>query len=107
MSATGEPPESGEDEITFLPACARCDCAMCVEKEEQATQVVIANARVLMVAGYSAALTPPVVLVLSWIDSLIKQYPWAPDERLLLAMVGAWGLLIGFYFKKRGEKNAE
>lgn len=103
MSATGEPPEGREDEIVFLPACAQCDCARCQEAEEEATQVVLANARVIMVAGYTAALMPPLVLVFSWIDSLIKNYPWAPDERLLLAMLGAWGLLIGFYFKQRSD----
>lgn len=105
MSGTGEPPESGEDEIEFLPACAHCDCATCLEKEEQATEVVTADARVLTAAGYSAALTPPVWLVLSWIDSLIKNYPWAPDERLLLAFVGAFGLLVGRYFKAARRKE--
>lgn len=100
--------ESERQEIVFVPEDSvevLQPCANCEESREAAAKVVAANADVVRVAGYSIASSPPLILMFSWIDSLIKNYPWHPDERILLALVGAFGSLVFYLYKQRGPST--
>lgn len=71
------------------------------EEEEGAHEVVKANADVLRAAGYSVAGAPHLVLFLSFLDAMINHHPWQPDERILLSLLAAYGLMGAYYWKTR------
>lgn len=76
---------------------------LCSSCEDHAEDGVRARSDVLRVAGYSAAGAPYAVLGLTWVDSVLKHYPWIPDERVVAALIASYGLLALFHWKSSKE----
>lgn len=75
----------------------------CPLAEETTQRILQARADVIRLAGFTAALMPPFITFLAFLDALINRHPWQPDERILLAVLAAFGLIAAFAWKTKGD----
>jgi len=78
-------------------------CEGCSVRVEHAQEIVQTNAEVLRHAGYTIAYFPHMYFILTFLDSAINHHPWQPDERVIFAVLAAYGLFAAYCWKVKSE----
>lgn len=73
--------------------------------ETDKQEITLSKARVIVIiaAGITVSLTPPLVVLLTFIDCFSRHVAWVPDERILLAMLGAFASIAAFAFTAKKQ----
>lgn len=73
------------------------------ETDKQEISLSKVRAIVILTAGITVSFTPPLVVLLTFIDCFSRHVPWTPDERILLAMLGAFASIAAFAFTAKKQ----
>lgn len=99
------PNDRDDDQLVADCDCGKRSCSVCHTDTDTDTEVETwwdkARAGVVFLAGVSAVLTPPLILYLQYADSLRRAVPYVPDERLLLAMLAAFGSVFAYAWRTK------
>lgn len=98
------------NELVITGACGEHDCNCCVaknESKEAATPGEWSAAIVFGATGLSAVFTPPLILWLSYQDTVRRNVAWVPDDRILVGMLAAFTAIVYYYWRsKKGKQDA-
>ena len=77
------------------------EVAICGECEQQADDLFAARASVIKFAGFVSVGMIPLVVCLSFADSILQNHPWTLDERILYVILSATMAVAAFAWRSK------